>query len=492
MISLTGLMGKITGKAVPAGEALRLPGAESGIATGGDFAALVARVTQAGVPPRQAELPLVPGKSPASTDASAPDFAGLPAGDALPTFADIVGAMPVAAEQPIAAGPAQLPDLPVEVPNPIKPKITGKPEGDIAVSDVAEAPVELVQADGQPETTKESRDETPSAPSPQQPVVALATVAIAAIVPQQVLPAAPVPASAPEAAKAATAAQPMLASAASLPGLRAAAAGEKPKVDAKAGPAAPNASVPATEAFTSGDTGAAPTSGAPADEPLGRAHAPATAAPAIAAGTSLRAIVDGLPPVIQSELAAAPVSVVTGPSTGQQLGDQVIDMGVSGQWIDRMAREIAGLADGNGHSRFTLNPPHLGRLEINLWQDQGATSLRMIADTDEGARRLSEGRGALQADARIASLNLSAITIEKASSSGDAARDHQRSGGEPAAQMQQQAGGQGQGQPQTRAGNGQQQGEWVSRFAREDITQQSDAPAPAPAPRAADATVRFA
>ncbi len=98
-----------------------------------------------------------------------------------------------------------------------------------------------------------------------------------------------------------------------------------------------------------------------------------------AAGSAmpLRMIVESLPPVVQSALAAGTVATVGGVSTGQQLGDQVIDMAVSGQWIDRMAREITALAEGGGHSRFTLNPPHLGRLQVDLWQGPGRRPRRI-------------------------------------------------------------------------------------------------------------------
>ena len=211
--------------------------------------------------------------------------------------------------------------------------------------------------------------------------------------------------------------------------------------------------------------------------------------------SSLNAIVNALPPVVQSEL-GAPVRAVAGPSTGEALGDQVIDMGVSGQWIDRMAQEIAGLANGSGHSRFTLNPPHLGRLQVDLWQGDGATNVRMLTETDEAAKRLSEGRNALQADARVAALSLGTIVVEKSSAAFDSsARDQgQRSGSDMAGQMQQQA----DSQAQARAGQGQagtqsngQGSDWMRRATR-DEPNDGDASARASAQRTANGHVRFA
>jgi flagellar hook-length control protein FliK len=208
----------------------------------------------------------------------------------------------------------------------------------------------------------------------------------------------------------------------------------------------------------------------------------------------LRSIVEALPPVIQSELGVSSVRAAAGPSTGEVLGDQVIDMGVSGQWIDRMAREIAGLADGTGHSRFTLNPPHLGRLQIDLWREEGATSIRMLTETDEAAQRLQEGRTALQGDARVAALSFASITVEKASGAFDTApRDQggQRQGSDLSGQMQQQQ-QQAEGQGQSRANNARTNGsDWVSRIAGNEPNQQDDDSSRAPS-RAANGRVRFA
>jgi flagellar hook-length control protein FliK len=222
---------------------------------------------------------------------------------------------------------------------------------------------------------------------------------------------------------------------------------------------------------------------------------PAETTPSMSA--PLRSIVEALPPVIQSELGTPSVRAAAGPSTGEVLGDQVIDMGVSGQWIDRMAREIAGLADGTGHSRFTLNPPHLGRLQIDLWREEGTTSIRMLTETDEAAQRLQEGRTVLQADARVAALSLGSITVEKASGTFDTApRDQREQGGqrqEFSGQMQQQnQHQQSDGQAQSRAGNARTNGsDWVSRIAGDEPNQQDDTPSRAPS-GSANGRVRFA
>jgi flagellar hook-length control protein FliK len=216
----------------------------------------------------------------------------------------------------------------------------------------------------------------------------------------------------------------------------------------------------------------------------------------------LRSIVDGLPPMIQSELAAQPVRAVVGPdggaTTADALGEQVIDMGVSGQWIDRMAQEIAGLATGTGHSRFTLSPPHLGRVQVDLWQGQDATNVRLMAETDEAARRLAEGSQSLAADARLTALSLGMVTVEKASAPFDSGREQrqdQRQSGDLSGQAQQN----GQNQAQARSGNGGnsnhgngQGSEWVRRFAPDQPHEASDTSPRASGSRSANGRVRFA
>ncbi len=221
-------------------------------------------------------------------------------------------------------------------------------------------------------------------------------------------------------------------------------------------------------------------------------HAAATTTPkaiieAALPAQSMRTIFESLPPVIQSELGTSSVGGVTGPSTGDMLGDQVIDMGVSGQWIDRMAKEIAGLAEGNGHSRFTLNPPHLGRLQIDVWQGEGSTDVRLLTETDEATRRLTEGRPALQTDARMAALNLGQITVEKSSSSSSSdsgARDQNQAGRDLSGNAQQQNDRGAQTQNE--------KSEWLARTLRNQTSQPAEAAASAAAQRAANGHVRFA
>lgn len=96
------------------------------------------------------------------------------------------------------------------------------------------------------------------------------------------------------------------------------------------------------------------------------------------------------------------------------LGEQVIDMGVEGQWIDRMAREIADISAGTGRATFTLNPENLGRLQVDILQRADGADVRLIADTDEAAAALSQGRQQLQQDARLQAVRIHDVQVERA------------------------------------------------------------------------------
>lgn len=258
--------------------------------------------------------------------------------------------------------------------------------------------------------------------------------------------------------------------------------------------AAPStASASAAGAPTPADATRKTESGLDAGNPLVR-----TAETAVPVGTPLRAIVDTLPPVVQAGLGTATlplgvtsVGAASGPSAGEALNSNVIDMGVSGQWIDRVAGEIAGLAEGTGHSRFTLSPPHLGRLQVDLWQGDGTTNVRMVAETDEAALRLTEARPALQADARLAALGLGSITVEKAGGGSFDATPRDQGQGQAqrdlSGQMQQQTGGNGSN---NNARSNAQGSDWINRIAV-DEPNQGEAPARTPG-GAANGRVRFA
>jgi flagellar hook-length control protein FliK len=506
MINLAGLVGRITGKGGAQAEAGQATTPEVGAATDGAFAALV-RLAQGGTGGDEAGKPVL-----------VVDNGATPPGAPLPDPALIDAANP--------AFPAQPPVATDSAPNKVMRQLVAQAQAEAkakeasanAVSDNVDlsAPALVVgkdndaSAESRPDVVGGKADEA----TPDQAMAALLA---------QTQPAAPAPQVAAQSAGGAAPTAPETAALIVQAGQELSAISDRRRPFDPLTPAAHAMTLRAaqgTEAASSAASlanfpdAASIASAAEAGAGLGAASSSSTAPASSAASagasgpslassadgltmsSSLNAIVNALPPVVQSEL-GAPVRAVAGPSTGQALGDQVIDMGVSGQWIDRMAKEIAGIADGSGHSRFTLNPPHLGRLQVDLWQGDGATNVRLLAETDEAARRLSEGRSALQADARVAALSLGTIVVEKSSAAFDSsAREQgQRSGSDLAGQMQQQA----DSQAQSRAGQGQagsqgngQGSDWMRRTTHDERNETGDASARASAQRSANGHVRFA
>jgi hypothetical protein len=169
-------------------------------------------------------------------------------------------------------------------------------------------------------------------------------------------------------------------------------------------------------------------------------------------------IVQSLPPIAQNAIGSvgdvSATAVVSTQDVGATLQNNVIDMGVGGQWIDRVAQEITQLAQGTGHSRFQLSPPNLGRIQIDIWHGEGGgeSHVQMLTETTEAAQRLRDGQSSLQTDARVAALALGSITIAQAANGFDAPGDQgarqdtrQQPNGDPSQAYQQQGSQSGQG-----------------------------------------------
>lgn len=163
-------------------------------------------------------------------------------------------------------------------------------------------------------------------------------------------------------------------------------------------------------------------------------------------------------PITLQPVALAPV-LPTAPvaDLSASLGAQMVDMGVSGQWIDSLARDIAGLSANGAQGRFQINADTLGPIQVDIQQgDKGAiVALTVASDLAEQALRQDGDR--LRLDAGLAAVKISEVKIERAPAATDAARPDPSGQNAPS---QQQA-----GQP---AFQGQGQGRWQ---ARENIAQ---------------------
>lgn len=138
-------------------------------------------------------------------------------------------------------------------------------------------------------------------------------------------------------------------------------------------------------------------------------------------------------PSIQPPVAAAPADL------SASLGAQVVDMGVSGQWIDGLAREIAGLSANGAQGRFQINADQLGPVQVDIRQgsDGAAVSLTVASEAAEMALRQDSDR--LRLDAGLSAVRIAEVKIDRMPHVAEAAR----SDGASQQQSSQQQGSQG-------------------------------------------------
>ncbi|BAV64653.1 flagellar hook-length control protein FliK [Sphingobium cloacae] len=129
-----------------------------------------------------------------------------------------------------------------------------------------------------------------------------------------------------------------------------------------------------------------------------------------------------LPPLTAAGAPVLPVVAPPSADLGASLGAQVVDMGVSGQWIDGLARDIAGLAQNGARGRFQINASQLGPVQVDIRQgaDGAAVSLTVAHEAAELALKQDSDR--LRLDAGLAAVRISDVRIERAPHVAEAAR----------------------------------------------------------------------
>jgi len=181
-----------------------------------------------------------------------------------------------------------------------------------------------------------------------------------------------------------------------------------------------------------------------------------------------------LPQVAPAGAPAAPAAVMPAADIGASLGAQVVDMGVSGQWIDGLARDIAGLAQHGAQGRFQINASRLGPVQVDIRHGADGAAISLTVANEAAELALKQDSDRLRLDAGLAAVRISDVKIERAPPMTEAARPDGagQSGGQQSGQQQpgQQSSSQGaasawQGGGQGGQGMGQseRQGHWQSR-----------------------------
>lgn len=154
------------------------------------------------------------------------------------------------------------------------------------------------------------------------------------------------------------------------------------------------------------------------------------------------------PPTAASLATPIPLTIAPTVDVAATIGATIADMSVGGQWIDRLARDIAGVLANGPKGSFQVDVGTLGPIEIAISRnsDGAVISLRVASDAAEAALRQDGDR--LRQDAALSAVRIADLRIERAPPA-DAPRGDAmgRDGGQHQGQADQQgAMGQGAGQ----------------------------------------------
>ena len=152
------------------------------------------------------------------------------------------------------------------------------------------------------------------------------------------------------------------------------------------------------------------------------------------------------------------------------LGQQVVDMGVSGQWIDGLARDIAGLSANGAQGRFQINADQLGPIQVDIRQDGDGAAVSLTVASEAAEMALRQDSDRLKLDAGLAAVRIHEVKIERAPHVVEAARADangqtgSQSNGQQGNASQQQGAWQAAGQMAGQSmGQSSSQGRWQGR-----------------------------
>lgn len=150
--------------------------------------------------------------------------------------------------------------------------------------------------------------------------------------------------------------------------------------------------------------------------------------------------------------AVPPLGITQAAGVGMALGQQVVDMGISGRWIDDIAQQIATVAANPGQGSFQLASQTLGAVRVDIVPGTNGSDIRMSVENEAAHAALSNDRQRLLQDAQLASVRLGDVQIMRIASLADAQR------GDMGNQNQGQGGANGQAAQSALSQNPQGQG----------------------------------
>ena len=161
---------------------------------------------------------------------------------------------------------------------------------------------------------------------------------------------------------------------------------------------------------------------------------------------------DAAPPMIATP-SATPQPVVQAVNAlptvdlSAALGTQLVDMGVSGQWIDGLARDIARFSADGAQGRFQIDAGQLGPVQVDILQSQDGAAVSLTVASEKAEQMLRQESDRLRTDTSLSAVRITDVKIERGHPIAEAARSE--SGNSAASQPQGQNPGWGQSSTQS-------------------------------------------
>lgn len=150
----------------------------------------------------------------------------------------------------------------------------------------------------------------------------------------------------------------------------------------------------------------------------------ASAAPVSPAQPQATAFVPTGEPTLTAPAAAAGPSAAAG--SAEPAVERQLDLTRDSEWLDQLARDIAGAGERDGPMRFRLHPQTLGHLRVELSQNDLGTSVRLTADTEAARAILVDAQPRLMAEARAQGVRIAESHVDLAGSSERGTTDSRR------------------------------------------------------------------
>ncbi|MEJ7926868.1 hypothetical protein WG908_08895 [Sphingobium sp. AN641] len=166
-----------------------------------------------------------------------------------------------------------------------------------------------------------------------------------------------------------------------------------------------------------------------------------------------------MPPAVAATIITAPPAPLPLPvnDIGGALAGQAVDMGVQGQWIDGLAREIASLSTNGGQGNFQIRSDQLGPVQVAIRQGPLGADISLTVASAAAEHALRQDSDRLRADAALSAVRVAEVRIERAPAADPARSDpgqqtsSQQNGSTAGGSFQGAGPGMGQGMSQGRS-----------------------------------------